>query len=99
MSPGRQILGAVAQLEKARLVAKLKQGRDRKQAVAGKTERRKRLKEIRPDTVTLARSLRRRKPKGGQLSSRDIACELAARGHMNERGRRFNPKSVQAMLR
>lgn len=95
----RQIAGAFAQLEKARLVSKLKHGRDRKRALAGKCEGRKGAKELRPDTVALARSLRRRKPKGGQMSLRAIATELAARGHLNEHGKPFNPKSVQAMLR
>jgi hypothetical protein len=37
--------------------------------------------------VTLARRLRRKRPKGGQRSLRDIAAELAQRGHLNEHGR------------
>ena len=32
------------------------------------------------------------------MSLRAIASELAAQGHLNERGRPFNPKSVLAML-
>ena len=31
-------------------------------------------------------------------SLRDIAAELAAAGYVNERGRRYNPKSVASML-
>ena len=37
-----------------------------------------------PDVVALARHLRRRKPKGGQLSLREISTELASQGHVNE---------------
>jgi hypothetical protein len=41
----------------------------------------------RPEVVALARKLRRRKPKAGQLSLRRVAKELAARGYLNERGK------------
>lgn len=44
----------------------------------------------------VVRKLRRRKPKGGQMSLRAIASELAALGHLNERGKLFNPKSIAA---
>jgi len=46
----------------------------------------------------LAKVLARKKPKGGRLSLRAIAGELAAQGYLNERGKPFNPKSVAAML-
>jgi hypothetical protein len=36
--------------------------------------------------VALARSLRRRRPKGGRRSFQDISNELATRGYLNERG-------------
>jgi hypothetical protein len=32
------------------------------------------------------------------MSLRKIATELAAVGHLNERGQPFNPKSVRSML-
>ena len=51
--------------------------------------------EERPDLVALAKSLARKKPKGGL---RAISAELAARGFVNERGAPFNPKSIGAML-
>jgi DNA invertase Pin-like site-specific DNA recombinase len=44
----RQVLGAIAQFEKASLVAKLKAARDRKRAAAGKCEGRKSWAEINP---------------------------------------------------
>ena len=34
--------------------------------------------------VALARKLRRRRPKGGQLSLREVSRELAASGYVNE---------------
>jgi hypothetical protein len=68
------LLGAIAQVEKASAIAKLAA------ALKSKRERegRKPLRENRPEVVALARKLRRRKPKGGQLSLRGIANELAA---------------------
>jgi len=36
---------------------------------------------------------------GGQMSLRAISAELAAQGHLNERGQPFNSKSVMSMLR
>src|SRR5271156_4626622 len=95
----RQVLGAVAQFEKATLVAKLAAARKRKRIATGvKVEGRKSHAEARPDVVKLAKALARKKPKGGKLSLRAIAAELAARGFLNERGRAFNPKSIAAML-
>ena len=95
----RQILGAVAQFEKATTVAKLAAARRRKRIATGKkVEGRKSHAEARPEVVKLAKTLARKKPKGGRLSLRAIAGALAARGFLNERGKPFNPKSVAAML-
>jgi len=95
----RQVLGAVAEFEKATLVAKLAAARKRKRMATGKkVEGRKSHAEARPDVVALAKRLARKKPKGGKLSLRAISAELAAQGFFNERGRAFNPKSVAVML-
>jgi DNA invertase Pin-like site-specific DNA recombinase len=95
----RQVLGAVAEFEKTTLVAKLAAARRRKRVATGeKVEGRKSHAELRPDVVKLAKALARKKPKGGSLSLRAIAAELAAQGFLNERGKAFNPKSVAAML-
>lgn len=51
-----------------------------------------------PQAVVLAKQLRRKKPKGGQMSLRAIAVELAAAGHVNERGAPFNPRAVLEMV-
>jgi DNA invertase Pin-like site-specific DNA recombinase len=94
----RQVLGAIAQFEKAGLVAKLAAARKRKRAANGKCEGRKSLSETRPEVVALAKALGRKKPKGGQMSLRAVSAELAARGFLNERGAPFNHKSVASML-
>jgi DNA invertase Pin-like site-specific DNA recombinase len=62
----RQVLGAIAQFEKASAVAKLAAARKRKREANGKCEGRKSL----PG---------RRKPKSGQLSLRAVPAQLAAR--------------------
>ena len=94
----RQVLGAIAQFDKASTVAKLAAARKRKREATGKCEGRKSLAELHPDAVALARRLRRRRPKGGQRSLREISAELGAAGHVNERGKPYNPKSIAAML-
>jgi DNA invertase Pin-like site-specific DNA recombinase len=94
----RQVLGAIAQFEKASAVAKLAAARKRKRERDGRCEGRKPLSITRPEVVALARKLRRRRPKGGQLSLRGVASELAARGYFNERGKPYAAKSVASML-
>ncbi|WP_354097849.1 recombinase family protein [Bradyrhizobium sp. S3.2.12] len=94
----RQIAGAFHQYEKAGLVAKLKAARQRKRELLGKVEGRKSWAEIDPQLVKEARRLRRRSPKGGQRSLRDVAEELARLGYVNERGARFSASSVKSML-
>jgi DNA invertase Pin-like site-specific DNA recombinase len=95
----RQIAGAFAEYEKARLVAKLKHARDRKRQDEGKCEGRKSHAELRPDVVTEAKRLHRASPKTGERRSlRKIAAALASLGHLNERGAPYSAKSVRAML-
>ena len=94
----RQVLGAIAQFDKASIVAKLAAARKRKRETIGKCEGRKAHVELHPDMVTQARLLRRKRPKGGQMSLRAISAELAIQGYLNERGRPYNPKSIASML-
>lgn len=91
----RQIAGAFSQLEKARLVAKLKAAREQKKAKLGKCEGRKSHTESRPATVELAKAI---KARGLRVSLRQVAAELAAAGHVNENGKPFAAKSVMKML-
>jgi DNA invertase Pin-like site-specific DNA recombinase len=95
----RQLLGAVAEFDKAMTVAKLKGARDRKRKRTGaKVEGRKSLAEKYPEAVAAAKQLRRKRPKGGQRTYREIAAALFAAGHANMYGRPFSPSSIQAML-
>ena len=95
----RQILGAVAQFEKAALVAKLKGARDRVRKKRGKCEGRKAHVELNPAAVALAKRLHRARPKTGErMSLRRISAALEEAGHVNEYGRPFNPNSIKSML-
>jgi DNA invertase Pin-like site-specific DNA recombinase len=91
----RQVLGAIAQFEKASLVAKLKAARDRKRDAQGKCEGRKSILERNSAIVALAKALAREKHR----SLREIAGELARRGHLSEQGTPFSPMVVSRMLR
>ena len=93
----RQVLGAIAEFEKASTVAKLAVARKRKRETTGKCEGRKSHVELRPDVVKLAKALHR-KTKAKRMSLRAIAAELAADGKLNEHGRPYNQKSIAAML-
>jgi DNA invertase Pin-like site-specific DNA recombinase len=95
----RQVLGAIAQFEKASAVAKLAAARKRKRDRDGRCEGRKPLSETKAEVAALARKLRRRRPKAGQLSLRQVSKELAARGFLNELGKPYAAKSVASMLR
>jgi DNA invertase Pin-like site-specific DNA recombinase len=89
----RHILGAVAEFEKASMVAKLKGARDRKQRATGKkVAGRKNYAEMRPAVVALAREL------ASDRSLREIAAELAAAGHLTPSGRAYAPMAVRRML-
>jgi DNA invertase Pin-like site-specific DNA recombinase len=94
----RQVAGAFAQLEKARLVAKLKGARDRKRRETGKCGGRKNYAERAPETVVLAKRLARYSRKGHERSLRDIAAELAAQGHVNTSGRPYEASAIKRML-
>ena len=95
----RQVLGAVAQFEKAARVAKLRGARDRQRRQHGKCEGRKAHVESNPGVVFMAKRLRRASPKTGErLSFAKLAQTLAEAGHLNENGKPYNPKSVRAMV-
>jgi DNA invertase Pin-like site-specific DNA recombinase len=81
----RQILGAVAQFDKAMTVAKLRGARERKRRKTGaKVEGRKSLAESHPEAVALARQLSEQRPR---LSLRGISAALAEAGFVTLRGK------------
>jgi DNA invertase Pin-like site-specific DNA recombinase len=94
----RQVLGAVAQFEKAALVAKLKGARQRKKAATGKCEGRKNYAEINPEAVALAKRLHRYPVNNRKRSLRDIAAELEAAGHVTRTGKRYEATAIAKMI-
>lgn len=93
----RQVLGAVAEFDKAMTVAKLKGARDRKRKATGKCEGRKSHAEMNPDLVAVAKRLRRAY-KGRQRSLREVAAELASKGFLNARGAPYAAMSIKSMV-
>lgn len=92
----RQILGAVAQFEKASLVHKLRRARDRKRATEGRCEGRK---PVPAAAVSQAKRLARRNPKTGKRRSlRQISACLAEQGYMSPSGKPYGAESVKRML-
>jgi DNA invertase Pin-like site-specific DNA recombinase len=86
----RQIMGVFSQLEKTRLVKKLKGARDRKRQATGKCGGRRNHQELRPEVVTLARELR-----GQGLTLRQVSDQLATAGHLTRGGKPFGPEAVK----
>src|SRR5262249_32805751 len=90
----RQVLGAIAQFEKATLIAKLRGARERKRATGAKVEGRRTLAESAPNAVAMARELRRRQ----RMSMREIAAELERAGFTGPEGKQYHPGSIKVML-
>lgn len=96
----RQVLGAVAQFEKAVIVSKLKAARVRQRRATGRCEGRKPYG-TRPgeaDVVGLIHKLRR-KPRGGErLSFAAIAKRLNAEGLPTRTGKPWAPETVRGIV-
>jgi DNA invertase Pin-like site-specific DNA recombinase len=93
----RQIAAVFSELEKRRLVKKLRSARDRKKADTGKFGGRKSYAEINPDMVALAKKLHRYAINGRKRSLRDVAAELEAAGHTSN-GKRYSATAVARMV-
>lgn len=89
----RQIAGAFSQLEKSRLVAKLRAARERKRESTGHCEGRKSYAESVPETVALAKRMH-----SDGMSYRAISAALAEQGHVTGHGRPYSPSAVQTIL-
>jgi DNA invertase Pin-like site-specific DNA recombinase len=95
----RQMLGVMAQLERALTVAKLRGARDRASAAAGKrVEGRKSYREIRPDLMRELRRLVRTSPKTGKRSLRQISGELAQAGFLTSTGKPLPAMQISRLL-
>jgi hypothetical protein len=98
-----QIAGVFAQLEKARLVGKLKAAHDRKRATGAKVEGRKSYAELDArdyggGLIATARKLRRKPPKDRRPSLRAVSAKLAAAGFVSTSGKPFGATAVARML-
>ena len=96
----RQVLGAIAQFDKAMTVIKLRGARDRLSSVQGKRiEGRKGYGETNPDLVREARRLARKSPKTSKARSlREISARLAVLGFVTNKGTPFSAGQVQRLL-
>ncbi len=89
----RQMLGVFSQLEKTRLVKKLRSGRERAKKLGKPAGGQRPHTKLRPAVVAEAKRLRAiEDATGKRMSMRRISAELAAAGHVNERGQAFNVK-------
>jgi DNA invertase Pin-like site-specific DNA recombinase len=87
----RQILGAVAQFEKAALVSRLAAARKRLGRPGGKTP----LTTTRPDLAARARQLRADDP---NLTLRALGVRLEAEGYVTPNGKAYGPSALARML-
>lgn len=96
----RQMLGVMAQLEKAMTVAKLRGARDRaSEKLGGRVEGRKGYDTTNPEIVREAKRLARKSPKTGKARSlREIARELHGMGHGTATGKPFSAGQVKRLL-
>jgi DNA invertase Pin-like site-specific DNA recombinase len=90
----RQILGAVAEFDKAMTIAKLKGARDRVRRRTGKCEGRKSYAERDPALVAAARTLRAQP----HMSLLKVSAALAEQGYTTPRGLHYSASAVQSML-
>ena len=88
----RQILGAVAEFDKAMTVAKLRGARERKKLATGRCEGQKPWSLIDPAMVAIARELR----KGRSLN--EVRRELEKRGFVSKTGKPFTRSVVSRMV-
>jgi hypothetical protein len=95
----RQILGAVAEFDKAMVVAKLKGARDRVRRTKGKCEGRKSYAERDGghELIDMARWLRSN-AEGRPYSLRKVAAELAGYGYVTPSGRPYAAAAIASML-
>jgi len=89
----RQVLGAVAQLEKAMLVSKLRGARDRKRREKGRCEGNPAFGIIPPAHIKAAKAY---STKG--VSLRKISGQLAAKGFLSRSDTPYSPSAIRSMV-
>jgi DNA invertase Pin-like site-specific DNA recombinase len=93
----RQVLGAIAQFDKATLIGKLKAARDRKRAATGKCGGRLTYAEREggAELVARAKALNSQRPR---LSLRKIAAVLKSEGKITPNGKPYSASAIASML-
>ena len=97
-----QIQGVFSELEKSRLVGKLRQSRESMKVTNGKCEGRKAFGEVDPEeqaTLKLMKSLRRKRKGQKPLSYAKIAQELNSQGIQTRTGAQWHTTTVQNILK
>ena len=95
----RQILGAVAEFDKAMTVAKLRGARERLRKSGKHVEGQKPAYMIYPEETAEAKRLRRASPKTGERRSfRNISAELAKMGMVTKAGKPFTAMVIKRMV-
>ncbi len=95
----RQILGAIAQYDKAMTVQKLWVARERKRLKNGKCEGRKGYSELAPEIIAEIRKLNRKPRKGRRRSRQEICDILNEKGFLTITGKAFSPMIISNILR
>lgn len=95
----RQVLGAVAEFDKAMTVAKLRGARERLRRSGRRVEGRTPAHVLYPKATAEAKRLRRANPKNGERRSfRDISADLAKAGLTTKAGKPFTATAVKRMV-
>jgi DNA invertase Pin-like site-specific DNA recombinase len=94
----RQVLGAIAQFDKATTVAKLKAARDRIRQDTGKCGGRKSYAERDPKLVELAKQLRHPNTDARPVSLRQVAADLKEHGYVTPSGEMYSASAVASMI-
>jgi DNA invertase Pin-like site-specific DNA recombinase len=94
----RQVLGAIAEFDKAMTVAKLRGARERRRKEVGKCEGRKSYAERAPAAVALAKKLHRYPVNGRRRSLRQVSAELAGEGFLASSGKPYGAAAVARMV-
>jgi len=94
----RQIQSVFAQMEKGKLVQKLRDARKRKKEKTGRCEGKLGFARHQPELVQLAKKLRRRNPRSHKHLSYDkISQELFNQGFTTANGRLFNSNQIRRL--
>lgn len=94
----RQVLGAIAEYDKAMVVLKLRAARDRARVARGKCEGRKGYTDVAPEVVQTIKNMRRKRKGIRRMTCGAIAEELNKQGLVTLASRAFNEQTVRNIL-